>query len=114
MNDLPPDAVLVGLSLATAMVGTLGGVGGAIILVPVLILLGVDPRIAAPLGILSVAAGSLAAAPRQLGEGVVHHRLGVTLEITADLPDAASEKLVRDVTENCRTLKFESYGFEEA
>ncbi|MCU0267554.1 MAG: sulfite exporter TauE/SafE family protein [Acidimicrobiales bacterium] len=83
MNDLPPDAALVALSLATALVGTLGGVGGAIILVPVLILLGADPRIAAPLGILSVAAGSLAAAPRQLREGVVHHRLGVTLEITA-------------------------------
>ncbi len=38
----------------------------------------------------------------------------VTLEIKADLPDAASEKLVRDVTENWRTLRFESYGFEEA
>ena len=35
------------------------------------------------------------------------------LEIKADLPDAASEKLVRDVTENCRTLKFETYGLEE-
>lgn len=38
----------------------------------------------------------------------------VTLEIRAELPDAASEKLVRDVTESCRTLKFETYGFEEA
>ena len=48
-----------------------------------LVLLGVEPQYAAPLGILSVAAGSLAAAPRHLDDGVVHHRLGVTLEITA-------------------------------
>jgi hypothetical protein len=30
------------------------------------------------------------------------------------LPDGASEKLVRDVTEKCRTLRFEGYGFEES
>ncbi|MGB9625312.1 MAG: Swt1 family HEPN domain-containing protein [Phycisphaerae bacterium] len=46
--------------------------------------------------------------------GIVGANVEVTLEITAQLPDAASEKLVRDVTENCRTLKFETYGFEEA
>lgn len=63
--------------------GTIGGLGGAIILVPLLVVFGVDPLIAAPLGILSVAAGSLAAGPRQIEQGVVHHRLGVTLEITA-------------------------------
>ena len=38
----------------------------------------------------------------------------ITLEIQARLPDGASDKTVRDVTENCRTLKFESFGFEEA
>lgn len=76
-------ALLIALSFATALIGTLGGLGGAIILVPVLVLLGVEAQYAAPLGILSVAAGSLAAAPRHLDDGVVHHRLGVTLEITA-------------------------------
>jgi uncharacterized membrane protein YfcA len=45
------------------------------------VLAGVEPRVAAPLGLMSVAAGSLAAAPRQLGDGVVNHRLGVTTEI---------------------------------
>jgi uncharacterized membrane protein YfcA len=80
---LPALPWLALLSLATAVVGTLGGLGGAIILVPLLVLLGVDPVVAAPLGILSVAAGSLAAGPRQLEAGLVHHRLGITLEITA-------------------------------
>jgi len=37
----------------------------------------------------------------------------VTLEIWADLPDGATEKTIRDVTENCRTLRFDSFGFEE-
>ncbi len=78
MISLP---ALVALSAATAGVGALGGLGGAVFLVPLLVLLGVDPREAAPLGILSVAGGSLAAAPRQLRAGLVHHRLGVTMEI---------------------------------
>jgi hypothetical protein len=38
----------------------------------------------------------------------------VTLEIQAELADGASEKLVRDVTENCRTLRFSEYGFEDS
>jgi uncharacterized membrane protein YfcA len=80
---MPPALALVALSAATAATGALGGLGGAIILVPVLVLLGVDPLVAAPLGMLSTAAGSLAAGPGQLRRGLVHHRLGVVLEITA-------------------------------
>ena len=37
----------------------------------------------------------------------------VTLDIQVELPANASDKLVRDVTENCRTLEFDDYGFEE-
>ena len=80
---MPPTLVLIGVSGLAAALGTLGGLGGAVFLVPLLVLLGVEPQIAAPIGILSVGAGSLAAAPRQLGEGVVHHRLGVVLEVAA-------------------------------
>jgi hypothetical protein len=36
----------------------------------------------------------------------------VTLEIEAEIPSGAPDKLVRDMTENCRTLKFTSQGFE--
>ncbi|MDQ2104422.1 Swt1 family HEPN domain-containing protein [Azospirillum isscasi] len=45
--------------------------------------------------------------------GVVGSEVTVTLEIEARLPDGASDHLVRTVTENCRTLKFASQGFEE-
>lgn len=67
----------------TAAIGTLGGIGGAILLVPVLVLSGMEAKYAAPLGLVSVAAGSLAAAPHQLTARVVNHRLGVTTEIVA-------------------------------
>jgi hypothetical protein len=37
----------------------------------------------------------------------------ITLEIEADLPDGATDELVRTISENCRTLRFTSQGFEE-
>ncbi len=67
---------------------------------PVLVLFGVDPLVAAPLGILSVAAASLAAAPAQLEAGLVHHRLGVTLEITASAGAIAGALLADSLPES--------------
>lgn len=69
----------------TAMVGALGGLGGAILLVPILVLSGMSARDAAPLGLISVAAGSLAAAPHQLRAHLVNHRLGVSTEIVGSI-----------------------------
>jgi hypothetical protein len=37
----------------------------------------------------------------------------VTLEIEAEIPNGAPDSIVRTVTENSRTLKFTSQGFEE-
>lgn len=44
--------------------------------------------------------------------GLVGAEVTVTLEIEAKLPGGASEQVVRTVTENSRTLKFTSHGFE--
>ncbi|MEM9553677.1 MAG: Swt1 family HEPN domain-containing protein [Acidobacteriota bacterium] len=56
----------------------------------------------------------------QIAEEVVAHLAGilgatvrVTLEIEAEIPEGAPDHLVRTVTENSRTLKFKSYGFEQ-
>jgi hypothetical protein len=46
--------------------------------------------------------------------GLVGSEVEITIEIQANLPDGASDKLVRDVAENCRTLKFTDHGFEES
>lgn len=45
--------------------------------------------------------------------GIIGADVKVTLEIDAVIPTGASEQVVRTVTENCRTLKFTSQGFEE-
>jgi hypothetical protein len=39
--------------------------------------------------------------------------LKVTLEIEAQVPSGAPDNVVRTVTENSRTLKFTTHGFEE-
>ena len=55
----------------------------------------------------------------RIADEVVAHLAGqvgasvtVTLEIEALLTDGASDQLLRTVTENSRTLKFTSHGFE--
>ena len=55
----------------------------------------------------------------KIAEEVIAHlvalvgaRVTVTLEIEADVPVGAPDRVVRTLTENCRTLKFTSHGFE--
>ena len=45
--------------------------------------------------------------------GLVGAKLRVTLEVAADIPSGAPDQVVRTVTENSRTLKFTSQGFEK-
>ena len=56
----------------------------------------------------------------RIAEEVIAHLAGqmgaevtVAIEIDARLPNGAGDQLVRTVTENCRTLKFEGHGFEK-
>jgi predicted AAA+ superfamily ATPase len=44
--------------------------------------------------------------------GLVGSRVKVTLEVEAEVPSGAPDSVVRTVTENSRTLKFVSHGFE--
>jgi hypothetical protein len=71
--------------------------------------------------------GAVAVDPARVGrdagriaEEIVQHLVGLTgaeveihLEIQARIPGGAPENVVRTVTENCRTLKFKTHGFEE-
>src|SRR5688500_9337768 len=72
-----------GLAFVTSALGAVGGLGGAVILVPLLVLTGTSTSVAAPLGLVSVAAGSLAAGAPQLEERAVNHRIGVVTEMFA-------------------------------
>ena len=46
--------------------------------------------------------------------GLVGAQVTVTLEIDAEIPEGAPDHVVRTVTENSQTLKFESHEFEES
>jgi len=45
--------------------------------------------------------------------GLLDAKVTITVEIEAKIPTGAPDSVVRTVTENCRTLQFESSGFEE-
>lgn len=45
--------------------------------------------------------------------GLVGAEVNVTIEIEASMPNGTPDSVVRTVTENSRTLKFTSQGFEE-
>ncbi len=55
----------------------------------------------------------------QIGQEVVQHlasimgtNVEVTLEIRVDIPESVPEHVERIVSENCRTLKFRDFSFE--
>jgi len=57
-------------------------------------------------------AGQIAEAVVQHLAGLIGSKVKITLEIQAEIPEAVSEQVHRTVTENCRTLKFSDFGFE--
>ena len=57
-------------------------------------------------------AGRIAEEVIALIAGLTGAQVTVTLEIEATVPDGAPEHVVRVVTENSRTLRFTSHGFE--
>jgi predicted AAA+ superfamily ATPase len=62
---------------------------------------------------LSRDAGRIAEEVVQHLAGLVGAEVDVSLEIQVRLPDAVPDNVLRTVTENCRTLKFDSHSFEE-
>lgn len=58
-------------------------------------------------------AGRIAEEVIQHMSGIMGSKMEISLEIHAELPDGAPDNVVRTVTENCRVLNFDSYGFEE-
>jgi Flp pilus assembly protein CpaB len=58
-------------------------------------------------------AGKIAEEVIQHLAGLPNSKVDVTLEIRAEAADGVPDNIVRTVTENCRTLKFKTHGFEE-
>ena len=83
MSDIARDLLIIGVALLTSTIGSIGGLGGAILLVPLLTLGDMTIAQAAPLGLVSVIAGSVAAGRRQTDDGIVNHRFGIVTELGA-------------------------------
>jgi len=71
-------------------------------------------------GSVTINARMMAGDAGKIMEEVVKHlttlygaNVQVTLEIQATIPGGVPDATVRTVTENCRTLRFEGFGFEE-
>ena len=82
MNVLELTAVVFGGALAAGFLGALTGLGGGIVVIPLLTLvLGVDIRYAAGAALVSVIATSSGAASAYVREGWSNLRVGMFLEI---------------------------------
>ena len=56
----------------------------------------------------------------QIADEVIQHltklpgaSVEVTIEVQGQIPDGAPDDVVRTISENCRTLKFSNFDFEE-
>lgn len=81
----PGGWMVAGAAALSATLGASTGVGGAVLLVPLLLVMGLPATSAAAIGLLTVAAGAVAAAPRQVAQRLTNHRLAVSIEATASL-----------------------------
>lgn len=85
--------ILLGFAAFTAMLGAIGGIGGAVLLVPALLVMGWSPLEAAPAGMAMVAAGAFAAVPAQARNRTSNLRLAAVLETSASIGAAAGAVL---------------------
>jgi uncharacterized protein len=81
-------AALVALlvSIAAGGFGSLVGIGGGLVIVPVLsVALGYDVKVAIAASLIGVIAASLSASPRYIRSGIADRRLGLLLLVAASL-----------------------------
>ena len=98
MNVLEFSLVVWGGSLVAGFLGALTGLGGGVVLVPMLtVLLGVDIRYAIGASLVSVIATSSGAAAAYVKEGFSNIRIGMFLEIATTLGALAGATLATHV-----------------
>jgi uncharacterized membrane protein YfcA len=85
VNVLEFTALVGGGALAAGFLGALTGLGGGVVIVPLLVLLGVDIHYAIGASLVSVIATSSGAAASYVKEGYSNIRIGMFLEIATTL-----------------------------
>ncbi len=77
---------LAGLGVFAGLLGALVGIGGGIVLIPALVLIfGINIKIAVAASLVAVVATSTAAGSVYVGKGLSNMRLGMTLEIATTM-----------------------------
>ena len=79
--SLPSLFLLLGGSFAAGVLGALMGLGGGVLIIPLLTALGVDIRFAIPVSIVAVIATSSGAAASYVRDGLANLRAGILLAV---------------------------------
>jgi hypothetical protein len=107
MNVLEFSLVVWGGSMLAGFLGALTGLGGGVVLVPMLtVLLGVDIRYAIGASLVSVIATSSGAAAAYVKEGFSNIRIGMFLEIATTLGALAGATLAQHVSSSAIATVF--------
>jgi len=114
VSDIARDLLIIGVALLTSTIGSIGGLGGAILLVPLLTLGDMTIAQAAPLGLVSVIAGSVAAGRRQTDDGIVNHRFGIVTELGATSGAIIGVLLAGSLSNTALTLVLAAVAFVAA
>jgi uncharacterized membrane protein YfcA len=98
---------LVGFgALGAGFLGSLTGLGGGVVIVPLLVLLGVDLRYAIGASLVSVIATSSGAAATYVREGYSNFRIGMFLEVATTLGAVAGAYLAAAVSGSAVAIVF--------
>jgi uncharacterized protein len=107
--------LLFGTSVAAGLVGALTGLGGAVVLIPVLVmLLHIDIHYAMGASLISVIATSSGAAAAYLREGYTNLRIGMFLETGAVVGAFIGAMLVATISKTAITITFALVMFVSA
>ncbi|MGA8273374.1 MAG: sulfite exporter TauE/SafE family protein [Candidatus Sulfotelmatobacter sp.] len=107
MNVLEFSLIVAAGSLVAGFLGALTGLGGGVVLVPMLtLLLGVDVRYAIGASLVSVIATSSGAAAAYVREGISNIRIGMFLEIATTLGALAGATLATHISTSAISIVF--------
>src|SRR5271157_2116377 len=99
--------ILLGAAGAAGFLGSLTGLGGGIVIIPLLtIVLGVDIRYAIGASLISVIATSSGAAAAYVREGISNIRIGMFLEIATTLGALAGATLATHISASAISIVF--------
>lgn len=107
MDELTFDLLVAAISLLAGLVGSLIGLGGGIIITPVLVLaFGIDIRYAMGAALVSVIATSSGAAAAYLRDGISNMRIGLFLCVATSLGAVAGAMLATWLDANALSIVF--------